>query len=203
MKTTVACILAGAFLLAGALVGGRLLGLFDRKEPDIMVTMETSHGTITLELWPDKAPETVENFMSYVDDGFFDGTIFHRVIDGFMIQGGGFDENMSQKSTKEPVRNEASEDLKNLRGTIAMARTNVVDSATAQFFINHADNDFLNHRNETADGFGYCAFGKVVDGMDVVDAIASVETGNAGGHQDVPVATVKIISVRRADPPAD
>ncbi|MCD6353818.1 MAG: peptidyl-prolyl cis-trans isomerase [Proteobacteria bacterium] len=170
-----------------------------KKEENPMVIMETSEGTIKIELWADKAPITVTNFLSYVDEGLFDSTIFHRVIENFMLQGGGFDADMKEKATKEPIKNEASADLKNNRGTIAMARTNVIDSATSQFFINHKDNDFLNHRDDTAGGFGYAVFGKVVEGMDVVDKISKVETGNRGFHQDVPLIPVVIKSVKRLE----
>ena len=158
-------------------------------------TMETSMGTITLELDDAKAPETVANFVQYAKDGHYDGTIFHRVIDGFMIQGGGFTKNMNQKETREPIRNEAMNGLKNLRGTIAMARTMVVDSATSQFFINLVDNSFLDFQNPTPQGFGYAVFGKVVDGMDVVDQIAKVKTGFSGPHQNVPEEAIVIKKV--------
>ena len=159
------------------------------------VTMETSMGTITLELDDAKAPETVANFVQYAKDGHYDGTIFHRVIDGFMIQGGGFTKDMNQKETREPIRNEALNGLKNLRGTIAMARTMVVDSATSQFFINLVDNAFLDFQNPTPQGFGYAVFGKVVDGMDVVDQIAKVKTGFSGPHQNVPEEAIMIKKV--------
>jgi cyclophilin family peptidyl-prolyl cis-trans isomerase len=169
----------------------------DENKP--VVVMETSEGTIKIELWREKAPITVENFLKYVDEKFYDGTIFHRVIKGFMIQGGGFTPDMKQKKTHEPIRNEAFSGLKNERGTIAMARTNVVDSATAQFFINHADNDFLNHRNRTPEGFGYAVFGKVIEGMDVVDKIAEKETRTVENFSDVPAESVIIESIRRAE----
>jgi len=156
-----------------------------------MVVLHTSMGDITIELSPDKAPISVQNFLQYVDDGFFDGTIFHRVIDGFMIQGGGFTEKMVQKPTRDPIKNEAKNGLKNIRGSLAMARTNVVDSATSQFFINLVDNDFLDHSPRN---FGYAVFGKVVKGMDVVDAIAHVPKGRSGPHGDVPVEAVVIQS---------
>lgn len=156
------------------------------------VTLETSHGNIVIELDEAKAPETVKNFLAYVNDGFYDGTIFHRVIPNFMIQGGGFTPDMAQKNTQAAIQNEADNGLSNDRGTIAMARTNDPHSATAQFFINHNDNTFLNHTSPTAQGWGYCVFGKVSDGMEAVDAIAAVSTGNAGGHADVPVETVSI-----------
>ena len=158
-------------------------------------TMETSLGTITLALDDDKAPETVKNFVQYAQDGHYDGTIFHRVIDGFMIQGGGFTREMNQKETREPIRNEAMNGLKNRRGTIAMARTMVVDSATSQFFINLVDNDFLDFQTPTPQGFGYAVFGEVTDGMSVVDAIAKVKTGNAGPHQNVPEEPIVIKKV--------
>ena len=154
--------------------------------------IETSMGTITLALYEAKAPDTVANFVQYAKEGFYDGTIFHRVIDGFMIQGGGFTRDMNQKNTREAIRNEAMNGLRNDRGTIAMARTMVVDSATSQFFINLVDNDFLNFQNPTPQGFGYAVFGKVTDGMDVVDAIGKVRTGKVGYFQNVPEETVVI-----------
>ncbi len=161
-----------------------------------VVTMSTSMGDIRIELDADKAPISTQNFLDYVNEGHFDGLIFHRVIPGFMIQGGGFDSAMSQKKSKSPIKNEASNGLKNVTGSIAMARTNVVDSATAQFFINVKDNDFLNHKNTSPDGYGYAVFGQVVDGMDVVHAIEKVKTANRGMHQDVPVQAVVINSVK-------
>jgi len=154
-----------------------------------MVVFETSKGAFTIELYPDEAPVTVENFLQYVDDGFFDGTVFHRVIPKFVIQGGGFTEAMKQKPTRASITNEADNGLKNLRGTLSMARTSDVNSATSQFFVNLADNAFLDHGSRD---FGYAVFGKVVDGLDVVDAIAAVKTGNRGGHQDVPVEPVVV-----------
>ena len=157
--------------------------------------METSLGTITLELDEGKSPETVRNFAEYAKSGHYDGTIFHRVIDGFMIQGGGFTKAMDQKPTRAPIRNEAANGLRNERGTIAMARTMVVDSATSQFFINLVDNDFLNFSSPTPQGFGYAVFGRVTDGMDVVDAIAKVKTGFRGPHQNVPEEAVVIRKV--------
>ena len=156
------------------------------------VTLETSMGDIALELDDEKAPKTVANFIAYAKAGHYDGTIFHRVIDGFMIQGGGFTKDMEQKKTKDPIQNEAANGLKNARGTIAMARTMVVDSATSQFFINLVDNEFLNYRGPHPSMFGYAVFGKVTAGMDVVDKIAKVTTGNAGMHQNVPVTPVLI-----------
>ena len=159
-----------------------------------MVLLSTSLGEIKIELYDKEAPETVSNFLGYVNDGFFDGTIFHRVIAGFMIQGGGFTSDMQQKSTKPPIKNEAANGLKNELGTLAMARTNVVDSATSQFFINVKDNDFLNHQGQA--NFGYCVFGKVVEGLDVVRQIEAVATGRSGMHDDVPVTPVVIQSAK-------
>jgi cyclophilin family peptidyl-prolyl cis-trans isomerase len=162
-----------------------------------MITISTNHGDIRIKLFEDKAPITCENFRRYASDGFFDGTIFHRVMPNFMIQGGGFDVAMRQKKTRDPIRNEAKNGESNRRGTLAMARTSAVDSATAQFFINLRDNKFLDHGTRD---FGYAVFGEVTDGMDVVDAIAKVRTGAKGGHQDVPVETVEILSVTIDDP---
>lgn len=170
-------------------------GAAQAKGGQTMVVIETSKGTIKVELDADKAPITVENFLAYTDDGFFDGTIFHRVIDGFMVQGGGFDADMRQKQTRDQIKNEADNGLENDRGTLAMARTAVVDSATAQFFINVKDNDFLNHGGRD---FGYAVFGRVVEGMDVVDAIAKVPTGHKNGQGDVPLEAVTLQSVKRA-----
>ncbi|MEX0619776.1 MAG: peptidylprolyl isomerase [Pseudohongiellaceae bacterium] len=164
-----------------------------------VVVMETNVGALTIELWPNKAPVTVENFLRYVDNEFYDGVVFHRVIPGFMVQGGGFDADMVEKSTYAPVKNEARADTPNTRGTLAMARTGVVDSATAQFFINLVDNAYLNHTDETAQGFGYAVFGEVIDGMDVVDQIANVATGTQRGHQNVPLEPVIITSARRRE----
>ena len=157
-----------------------------------MVTLKTNFGDITLELFEDKAPKTVANFLSYVEEGFFDNTIFHRVINNFMIQGGGFTPDMDQKDTKAPIENEADNGIANEVGTIAMARTQDPHSATAQFFINVNNNDFLNHSGKSVNGWGYCAFGKVTEGMDVVEKIKAVKTGNHGYHQDVPVEPVII-----------
>lgn len=163
------------------------------------VVIETSLGTIKAEIWADKAPVTAANFLKYTDEKFFDGLIFHRVIGGFMIQGGGFTPDMRQKrATSAAIKNEARSDVKNERGTFAMARTSVVDSATCQFFINLVDNGFLDHKAKTDAGFGYCVFGKVTEGMDVVDAIAKVATGSAMGHENVPKTPVVMKSVRRA-----
>ena len=159
------------------------------------VLMETSMGTITLELDEEKAPVTVDNFVAYSQAGHYDGTIFHRVIDDFMIQGGGFTRDMNQKPTKEPIKNEAQNGLSNKRGTIAMARTQVIDSATSQFFINLVDNDFLDFSSPEPRSFGYAVFGKVVDGMSVVDSIAKVKTGFSGYHQNVPEEAIVIKKV--------
>jgi len=159
---------------------------------DPMVDLKTNMGTIRLELYPSKAPKTVENFLQYVKDGHFSGTIFHRVIDNFMIQGGGFDKNMKQKPTRAPIENEAKNGLKNDLGTLAMARTSAPHSASAQFFINPKSTDFLNYPGQ--DGWGYTVFGKVVSGMDVVTKIGKVQTGNSGGMGDVPREAVVIES---------
>ncbi len=157
-----------------------------------MVKLHTNLGTITLELDAEKAPKTVANFLQYVEDGHYADTLFHRVIDGFMIQGGGYMPDMAQKATRDPIENEAANGLKNEPYTIAMARTPDPHSATAQFCINVSDNDFLNYRSPTPQGFGYCVFGKVVEGQEVVDAIKKLKTGNRAGHQDVPVEDVII-----------
>ena len=161
--------------------------------------METSMGTISLELDEEKTPATVENFCRYASEGFYDGTIFHRVIDTFMIQGGGFTKEMNQKDTYEPIRIESMNGLKNLRGTIAMARTMIPDSATSQFFINLVDNDFLDFTAPTAQGYGYAVFGRVTDGIEVVDRIAKVRTGFSGPHQNVPEVPVIIKKVTMLD----
>jgi len=160
-----------------------------------MVIIRTTYGDITLELDADKAPATVENFLAYAREGFYDGTIFHRVIDNFMIQGGGMDADMRQKKTKAPIQNEADNGLKNDFGTIAMARTNDPHSATAQFFINVRDNDFLNHSGKNPQGWGYAVFGRVTEGSEVLDKIRGVKTTSRGGHQDVPVDAVIIETV--------
>jgi peptidyl-prolyl cis-trans isomerase B (cyclophilin B) len=161
------------------------------------VRLTTSSGDIVIELEDEKAPATVENFLTYVDSGFYDGTVFHRVIDGFMIQGGGFEPGMKQKPTREPIANEANNGLKNDAYTIAMARTADVDSATAQFFVNVSQNDFLNFSAPNPQGFGYCVFGKVVEGRDVVDQIKKAETSSKGFHSDVPLEDVVITSAKR------
>jgi len=164
-----------------------------------VVIIETSMGTMKAELWPDKAPVTVKNFLTYTDEKFFDGLIFHRVIKDFMVQGGGFDADMKQKAVHDPITNEATADKPNNRGTLAMARTTVVDSATAQFFINLKNNDFLNHSSDSAEGFGYCAFGELIEGLDVLDKISAVATGRVGMYDDVPTTPVTITSIRRAE----
>jgi len=161
------------------------------------VLLETTLGRIILELWPDRAPVTVANFLSYVDEGFYDGTVFHRVIEGFMVQGGGFDGEMRRKATRDPIANEAAAGLHNDRGTIAMARTSDPHSATSQFFINTVDNRFLNADDSQGDGVGYCVFGRVVEGLDVVDRIARVKTGRVGSHSDVPLEPVLVRRARR------
>lgn len=163
------------------------------------VIMKTSMGDITIELYPDKAPITVKNFFSYVDEKFYDGTIFHRVMKGFMIQGGGLTPDFTEKPVKPTIKNEAANKLKNKRGTIAMARMPDKDSATSQFFINHVNNPSLDHRNNTPEGYGYAVFGKVINGMDVVDAIANVTIMTRSGRANVPKETITIISIRRVE----
>ncbi|TCJ98592.1 peptidyl-prolyl cis-trans isomerase B (cyclophilin B) [Volucribacter psittacicida] len=160
-----------------------------------MVTLHTNFGDIKIALNHEKAPKTAENFLNYCKNGFYNNTIFHRVIDGFMIQGGGLEVGMQEKATNQPIQNEANNGLSNKRGTIAMARTADPHSATAQFFINTVDNDFLDFKSESMQGWGYCVFGEVVDGMDIVDKISKVKTGNYGFHQDVPKEEVIITSV--------
>jgi len=172
-------------------------GAADKPGANPKVVLDTSKGEIVLELYLQKAPETVVNFLGYVDAKFYDGTIFHRVIPNFMIQGGGFLPLMRPKPGKAPIQNEADKGLKNDRGTIAMARTGDPHSATAQFFINTVNNSFLNHKNKTQQGWGYTAFGRVIKGMDVVDVISAVETTKRAGYPDVPVQPVVIRSVRR------
>ena len=188
-------------LLATATLLSALFGLTQAAHAaDPRVLIKTSAGEITVELDPEKAPATVENFLGYVDSGHYSGTQFHRVIKGFMIQGGGYTADFSEKDTQAPVANEADNGLKNDRGTIAMARTSDPNSATAQFFINHGNNAFLNHTSKSPQGWGYAVFGRVVNGMDVVDEIASVATGaNAKGMSDVPKETVLIESITRVD----
>ena len=159
-----------------------------------MIVLKTNYGSFTIELDLEKAPISAANFLQYAEDGFYDGTIFHRVIDNFMIQGGGFDAGMQEKANRECIENEADNGLQNLSGSLAMARTSDPHSATSQFFINISDNDFLNHRDKTDQGWGYAVFGRVIDGMNVVDKIRNCETASAGGHQDVPVTEVIIES---------
>ncbi len=182
----------------GALIASILslnLGANDMTHADTTVNMETSKGPITLELYEGKAPVTVENFVAYARDGFYDGTVFHRVIPGFMIQGGGFTAEMSEKDARDPIKNEADNGLQNTQGSIAMARTPDPDSASSQFFINLQNNDFLNFKSKTSQGWGYTVFGKVTKGLDVVNEIAKVATGNQGAHQNVPREPVIIESV--------
>lgn len=174
-----------------------LASLAIAQDKPTVVVLQTTHGTIEVELNAAKAPLTVENFLKYVDDKFYDGTIFHRVIDGFMVQGGGMDAQMTEKKTRAPIKNEATNGLLNEVGTIAMARTNDPHSATAQFFINVNDNTSLNHRDTTIPGFGYAVFGKVTSGMHVINRIKAVRTGNRMGHENVPLDTIVVKTVRR------
>jgi peptidyl-prolyl cis-trans isomerase B (cyclophilin B) len=183
-------------VVLAALVFLAMAGEIMAADGNPKVEMETTKGKIVIELSADKAPETAKNFLNYVDAKFYDGTIFHRVIPNFMIQGGGFTADMKNKSTGKPIKNEADNGLKNDRGTIAMARTGDPHSATAQFFINSVNNDFLNHKSKTQQGWGYVVFGKVIRGMDVVDAISAVKTVTRGSYRDVPAETVEIDSVR-------
>ncbi len=189
MKIKLIVVLAALVALAAA-------GVSMAADGNPKVEMETSKGKFVLELFPAKAPETVKNFLNYVDSKFYDGTIFHRVIPNFMIQGGGFTADMKQKSAGKPIKNEADNGLKNDRGTIAMARTGDPHSATAQFFINSVNNDFLNHKGKTQQGWGYVVFGKVISGLDVVDAISAAKTVTRGRFRDVPAETIEIISAR-------
>jgi cyclophilin family peptidyl-prolyl cis-trans isomerase len=172
------------------------------KAGNPMVIMKTSMGTITIELFPKEAPITVKNFLSYVDSKFYNGTTFHRIVPKFVIQGGGFDKDMMKKVTQSPIKNEATNGLKNLKGTLSMARTSDIGSATSQFFINLKDNPALDHRDVTSAGYGYAVFGKVVEGMDVVEKIAAVKTAVKGGMKDVPATPVIIESAVRADAPS-
>jgi peptidyl-prolyl cis-trans isomerase A (cyclophilin A) len=193
--------MSGLRLFAGLVLAAAVLGCSGGGPPipeKPIVEIDTSMGTIKAELYRDKAPVTVRNFLSYVDDKHYDGTIFHRVIPDFMIQGGGFTPEMREKPTGPPIQNESANGLTNSRGTLAMARTSNPHSATAQFFINVKDNDFLD-RDKAQDGVGYCVFGKVVAGMDVVDKIKAVPTGNKGDHENVPLEPVLIKSIRRAN----
>ena len=190
-------ILSAVLILA--MVAGTCMGQ-ENGISSPQVVMETSKGEIVLALYPDKAPLTVKNFLNYVDAGFYNGTIFHRVIPGFMLQGGGFSQDMQKKPTLAPVKNEAYNGLKNERGAIAMARTQDPHSASSQFFINTVDNAFLNYKSQTAAGWGYAVFGSVIEGMEVVDAISKVETGTQGRFRDVPKTPVMIINVRKKTP---
>ncbi len=171
----------------------------EKEGTDSMVIIKTSKGDMSVKLFEKEAPLSVKNFLQYVDDQHYNQTIFHRVIEGFMIQGGGFTEDFVQKPTKAPVKNEADNGLKNKRGTLAMARTSVVDSGTSQFFINVVDNAFLDHKAKTSAGYGYCVFGEVVEGLDVVDAIRHVKTGRAHGFSDVPEEAVVILEIIRSE----
>ena len=184
-----------AFVITTLLLCSQLVNAADNP----VVEMQTSKGRVVIELWADQAPITVENFLRYVDGELYDGLIFHRVIPGFMIQGGGFDEDMVEISTFDAIKNEAKPSLKNDRGTLAMARTGVVDSATSQFFINLVNNDYLNQRGTSVRDFGYAVFAEVIEGMDVIDEIATVPTVTRRGHQDVPMESVIIESIRRIE----
>ncbi len=190
-------------MLAGALMASLMTGITMAddavKAPPLYVEMDTNLGNVVFELDEAKAPITVENFKNYVDDGFYDGLIFHRVIDGFMVQGGGFDADMKQKKTAAPIKIESDNGLKNVRGSIAMARTMDPNSATSQFFINTQDNTFLDYPGQ--DGYGYTVFGKVVDGMDVIDKMEKVKTSSKGMHQDVPVKPIVIESMKFVEKP--
>lgn len=186
------------FTLAATVCFANTDSAASEKHPVVLI--ETSMGNITLELNADKAPITVKNFLDYVNSGHYNGTVFHRVIDGFMIQGGGLTESMDSKPTKAPITNEADNGLKNARGTIAMARTSDVNSATSQFFINVVDNRMLDFTAKNPSGYGYCVFGKVINGMDVVDQIKEVKTGNKQGHANVPVEPIKIIKASVVNP---
>jgi peptidyl-prolyl cis-trans isomerase B (cyclophilin B) len=194
MKTVIFALLLGLTSTLG-LNSALAAGSHSKGAKPMTVRMTTNHGDIVIELDADKAPQTVANFLSYVKSGFFNGTIFHRVIPGFMIQGGGFEPGMKQKPTQAPIKNEADNGLQNLEGTIAMARTNDPQSATAQFFINVKNNGFLNHSAPTAQGWGYCVFGKVTQGLDIVHAIEKVPTTTRMGMQDVPAQDVVIETV--------
>lgn len=192
VRTTLLALLLGLILVP--VVSGA-----DTANSKPVVIIETSMGTIKAELYADKAPDTVKNFLEYADSKFYDGTIFHRVISNFMIQGGGFDEQLNQKKTRSPIKNEAANGLKNVTGTLAMARTSVPDSATSQFYINVKNNPSLDYRDSSTQGIGYCVFGKVIEGMDVVNKIKSVPTARSKGMGDVPTTPVVIKSIRRAE----
>ncbi|MBI1921351.1 MAG: peptidylprolyl isomerase [Geobacter sp.] len=190
LKRILVCLITLTICLGGTAFAA------EKGEKNPIVVVETSMGNIKLELDQQKAPLSVKNFLEYANSGFYSGTVFHRVIAGFMIQGGGLTTDMAPKETREPIKNEAGNGLKNDRGTIAMARTGYVDSATSQFFINVINNDFLNHRDNTPGGFGYAVFGKVIEGMDVVDKIAATKTGIVKGFRDAPETPVVIKSVK-------
>jgi cyclophilin family peptidyl-prolyl cis-trans isomerase len=190
-----------AIMLAGGLFGCALVTQAAETTGNPRVRLTTNLGAIELELYADKAPGTVKNFLEYVDTGFYNGTIFHRVITGFMVQGGGFESGMKQKSARAPIKNEADNGLKNLAGTIAMARTPDPHSASAQFFINTMDNPFLDYRDKSTQGWGYCVFGKVTNGMEVVKKMEATPTGRTGPHDDVPRQDVVIRKAERIKPP--
>ena len=190
MKKLLLCVLV--LIIIAAPVGAK-----EKKSTDPLVELDTSKGKIVLALYPQEAPETVKNFLGYVDAKFYDGTIFHRVIPKFMIQGGGFTADMRHKPTRKPIINEADNGLKNDRGTIAMARTSDPHSATAQFFINSVNNDFLNFRSKASQGWGYAVFGRVIQGLKVIDAISKVRTGARGPYRDVPLEAIVILKARR------
>jgi cyclophilin family peptidyl-prolyl cis-trans isomerase len=187
--------ITSTLLFLGFLFSFSLIGT--AKEGNPIVIMKTTKGDITIELDAEKAPITVKNFLSYVDEKFYDGTIFHRVIKGFMIQGGGLTDDLTEKEGKDFIKNEAANGLKNLRGTISMARMGEPHTASAQFFINHVDNAFLDHQNTTTEGYGYCVFGRVIKGIEVVDKIANARTTRKSGMENVPRETIVILSIRR------
>ena len=197
MRIVNSLLVAAAFISICTIIGWSAATLTRAETLQPVILMETSLGTIKIELWQNEVPLTVKNFLRYVDETFYDGTIFHRVIPGFVIQGGGFTADLKRKKTHEPISNEASANLKNDRGTIAMARTGEIHSATSQFFINLADNRFLNHRDETPKGFGYTVFGRVIEGMEIVEKIEKVKTTTRGPYRDVPKSPVVIKHVRR------
>ena len=197
-RTFLMTTIVAALLAATACSGATPMKRRPNMSQNPMVVIETNKGAFTVDLWADRAPGTVKNFLDYASEDFFDGLIFHRVIPGFMIQGGGFTPDMTQKTTKANIKNEASQFARNERGTLAMARTPDPHSASSQFFINLSDNAFLDFKEPTQQGFGYCVFGKVVDGMDVVDDIAKVPTGHHGPHGDVPKEPVTIISIKKS-----
>jgi len=199
MKGIIAALLAASCFVKAEVTQGSvpLQASAPKEQKNVQIIIDTSMGPIVAELFPSKAPVTVSNLLAYVDAKHYDGTIFHRVISGFMIQGGGFTRDMIQKTTNPPIKNEADNGLKNKRGTLAMARTMVVDSATSQFFINLVDNAYLDFKAKNDREWGYCVFGEVIEGMDVVDRIAGVKTGFSGRHQNVPIEPVLINSIRR------